>query len=170
MSNSLWPRGCRQASLSLIMPRVHPSSCPLSRWCHPAISSSAALFSFCLQPFPASGSFPVSWLFTLGGQNSGVSALASVLPTNVQSWFPLRLIGWSLCSLKDSQESSPAPQFESFNSLALSLLYGSTHISAWLLDVTYTKYIFNVLDKSLYNSMKHIRPYCGFAPFPFEEY
>ena len=75
-------------------PRACSSSCPLSRWCHPTISSSALLFSSCLQSFPASGSFPMSQFFTSGGQSIGVSALASVLPMNIQDWFPLEWIGW----------------------------------------------------------------------------
>ena len=74
-------------------PKVWPSSCPLHQWCHPAISSSNALFSFCPQYFPASGTFPMSQLFASDDQNTGVSASASVLPTSIQCWFPLRLIG-----------------------------------------------------------------------------
>ena len=67
---------------------------PLSRWCHPTISSSVIPFSFHLQSFPASGSFPVSQFFASGGQSVGVSALASVLPMNIQDWFPLGWTGW----------------------------------------------------------------------------
>ena len=74
-------------------PRVHPNSCPLSQWCHPAISSSFFPFSSCLQSFPASGSFLMSPLFTSGGQSIGASASASVLPVNIQDWFPLGLTG-----------------------------------------------------------------------------
>ena len=70
------------------------NSCPLSLWCHPTISSSVVPFSSCLQSFPASGSFPVSQFFTSGGQRIGVSASASVLPMNIQNWFPLGLTGW----------------------------------------------------------------------------
>ena len=69
------------------------NSCPLSQWCHPTISSSAIPFSSRLQSFPASGSFPVSQLFISGGQGIGVSASASVLPMNIQGWFPLQLTG-----------------------------------------------------------------------------
>ena len=74
-------------------PEVCPSSCPLHWWCHPAISSSDALFSFFPQSFPASGTFPMSQLFASDDQNTGVSASASVLPVNTQGWFPLRMTG-----------------------------------------------------------------------------
>ena len=75
-------------------PRAYSKSCPLSWWCHPTISSSVVPFSSRLQSFPASGSFPVSQLFTSGGQSIGASASASVLPMNIQDWFPLGLIGF----------------------------------------------------------------------------
>ena len=75
-------------------PRVHPNSCASSQWCHPAISSSLIPFSSCPQTLPASGPFPVSQLFAWGGQSIGVSALASVLPKNTQSWSPSEWTGW----------------------------------------------------------------------------
>ena len=75
-------------------PRVHPNPCPLSRWCHPAISSSVVPFSSCSQSFPASGSFQMSQLFTSGVQSIGVSASTSVLPMNTQDWSPLEWTGW----------------------------------------------------------------------------
>ena len=96
-------------------PRVHSDSCPSSQWCHPVISSSVVLFSSCLQSFPASGSFPMSQLFAWGGQSIGVSALAWFLPKKSQ--------GWSPCCPRDSQESSPTPQFKSINSSVLSFLH-----------------------------------------------
>ena len=74
--------------------RVHSNSCPSSRWCHPAISSSVVPFSSCPQSLPASESFPMSQLFTWGGQSTGVLALASVLPMNTQDWSPLEWTGW----------------------------------------------------------------------------
>ena len=74
-------------------PGAYSNSCPFSQWCHPTISSSVVPFSH-LQPFPVSGSFPVSQFFTSGGQSIGVSASTSVLPVNVQDWFPLGLTGW----------------------------------------------------------------------------
>ena len=73
---------------------VHPNPCPLSQWCHPAISSSVVPFSSCLQSFPATGSFQMSQLFTLRGQSIEVSASASVLPVNTQDWSPLGWTGW----------------------------------------------------------------------------
>ena len=95
-------------------------------WCHPAISSSVVPFSSCPQSLPASGSFSMSQLFPWGSQSIGVSALASVLPVNTQDWSPL---GWPVGSPfgpRDSQESSPTPQFKSINSLALSFLHSPT--------------------------------------------
>ena len=101
---------------------VYSNSCPLSQWCYPTIPSSVVLFSSHLQSFPVSGSFQMSQLFVSDGQSISVSASASVLSMNIQDWFPL---GWtgSPCSPKDSQESSPTPQFKNINSLALSFLY-----------------------------------------------
>ena len=81
-------------------PRACANSCPLSQWCHLTISSFVAPFSSCLQSFPASESFPTSQFFTSGGQSIGVSASASVLPMNIQDWFPLRLTGLSSLSSK----------------------------------------------------------------------
>ena len=75
-------------------PRVHPNPCPLSQWCHPTISSSVIPFSSCPQSFPASWSFLMSQLFTSGGQSTGVSAPASVLPINIQDWSPWGWTGW----------------------------------------------------------------------------
>ena len=88
--------------------------------CHPLL--------FCLQSFLESGYFPMSWLFTLGGQSIGTSASASVLPMNTQDGFPLKLTNWS-CSQGNSRPSSPAPQYKNINSSVLSLFYGPTLIS-----------------------------------------
>ena len=81
-------------------------------------------FSSCLQSFPASGSFPMSQLFALGGQSIGASASASVLPMNIQGWFPLGWTGWISLQSKGLSRVFPTPQFESISSLVLSLLYG----------------------------------------------
>ena len=75
-------------------PRVHPNPGPLSQWCHPIIASSVIPFSSCSQSFPASGTFPMSQLFTSGGQSIGVSASTSVLPMNTQDWSPLGRTNW----------------------------------------------------------------------------
>ena len=107
-------------------PGVHSNPCQLSWWCHPTLSSSVVPFSSCPQSFPASGSFPMSQLFASGGQSIGVSASASVLPMNIQDWFPLGWTGGSPCSPRDSQECSPTPQFKSINSSVLSLLHSPT--------------------------------------------
>ena len=110
-------------------PGVWSNSCPLSWWCHPTISSSVGPFSSCFQSFPASGSIPMSQPFTPGGQSTGASASASVLPMNIHGWFPLGLIGLLSLESKGPQESSPAPQFKRINSFVLNLLYGPTLIS-----------------------------------------
>ena len=96
MSNSLQPHGLQhpRPPCSSPTPGVYSNSCPLSQWCHPAISASDALFSFCPWSFPASGSFPMTQFFASGGQSIGASASASVLPMNIQDWFPLGRIGW----------------------------------------------------------------------------
>ena len=96
VSDSLQPRELQHPGPPCPSPApgVYPNSCLLSRWCHPTISSSVIPFSSCSQSFPASGSFPVSQLFTSDGQSIGVSASASVLSINIQDWFPLGLTGW----------------------------------------------------------------------------
>ena len=96
MFNSLWPHGLQHARLPCPSPAptACSNSCPSSWWCHPAISSSVVPFSSCLQSFPASGSFPMSQFFTSDGQNIAASASASVLPMNIQDWFPLGWTGW----------------------------------------------------------------------------
>ena len=112
----------RQASLSLIISWGLPKFMSIE-----SLMPSKHLILCCplLQSFPASGSFPMSWLFTSGGQSIGALASTSVLPMNIQGGLSLGLTGWSYCS-RYSQESFPAPQFKSINSLALCLLY--THI------------------------------------------
>ena len=107
-------------------PRACSNSCPLSLWFHPAILTSVIPFSSCLQSFPASGSFPMSQLFTSGGQSTGVSASVSVLPMNIQDWFPLECTVWISLQSKGLSESSPTPQFKSINSLVLSFLHSPT--------------------------------------------
>ena len=111
VSNALWSHRLKLARLPCPSPtpRAYSNSCPSHRGCHPTISSSVAPFSSRLQSFPASGFFPVSWFFASGGQSIGASALASVLPMNIQDWFSLGFTGWI------SLQSSPTPQFKSIN-------------------------------------------------------
>ena len=94
VSSCLWPHELQHTRPPCPSPTpgVHPNSCPLSRWCHPTISSSVVPFASCLQSLPASGSFQMSQLFASGGQSIGVSASTSVLPMNTQDWSPL---GWT---------------------------------------------------------------------------
>ena len=128
MSDSLRPHGLQHTRLPCLSltPGACSHSCPLSRWCHITISSSVIPFSSCLQSFPVSGSFLRSQFFASGGQSTGTSASASVLPMNIQHWFSLGLTGLTSCSPRDSQESSPTPQFKSINSSVLSFLHGPT--------------------------------------------
>ena len=96
VSDSLWPHELQHARLPCPSPTpgVYSNSCPLSQWCHPAISSSVIPFSSCPQSFPASGTFLRSQFFTSAGQSTGVSASAWVLPMNIQDWLPLGWTGW----------------------------------------------------------------------------
>ena len=116
-------------------PRVHSDSRPLSRWCYPAISTSVIPFSFCPQSLPASGSFPMSQLFTWGGQSTGVSALASFLPMNTQGWSPLEWIGWTSLQSKGPSRvfSNTTVQKHQFFSVQLSS-QSNSHIYTWLLE------------------------------------
>ena len=96
VSDSLRPHGLQHAThfCPSSTPRVYSNSYPLNLWCHPTIPSSVIPFSYCLQSFPASGSFQMSQLFASGGQTIAVSASTSVCPMNIQDWFPLGWTGW----------------------------------------------------------------------------
>ena len=150
MSNSLQPHALQHPRLPCPSPtsRACSNSCPSHWWCHPTISSSVIPFSSRLQSFPASGSFPESPHYTSDGHSIGASASASVLPMNIQDWFPWGLTGLSPCIPRDSQESSPTPQFKSINSSVLSSLYGPTLTSildywkAYSQVLNYTQYGF----------------------------
>ena len=122
MSDSLRPHEPQHARPPCLSPTpgVYSNSCALSRWCHPAISSSVVPFSSHSQSLPASGYFAMSQLFTWGGQSIGVSASTSILPMNTQDWSPLGWTGWI------SLEYSLTPQFKSLNSLMLNFLYSPT--------------------------------------------
>ena len=108
MSDSLQPHGWQHTRRPCPSPtlRAWSNSCPSSQWCHPTTLSSIDPFSSCLQSSPVSGFFPRSQFFASGGQRIGVSASASVLPMNIQDWFPLGLTGLISCSPRDSQEFS----------------------------------------------------------------
>ena len=129
-----WMAAC-QASPSLISPIVCPSSCPPNRWCYPTISFSVALFSFCLQFFPASRSFSMSQLFTSGGQSIRAKASGSVLPMNIQGWFPLGLTGLISLLFKGLSRvfSSTTIWKHQFFGVHPSLRSNS-HIGTWLLE------------------------------------
>ena len=126
-----WTAAC-QASLSITSPWSLLKLCPWSQWCHPTISSSATLFSSHLQSFPALASFLVSQFFTSGGQSIGASASASVLPMNIQDWFPLGLTGWiSLPSKWLSRVfSNTTVQKHQLFGTQLSL-WSNSHIHTW---------------------------------------
>ena len=137
VSSSLWLHGLQHARLPCPSPSpgICLNSCPQSLWCHPTISSSVPPFSSCPQFLPASESFPTSWLFGLGGQRIGASALASVLSKNIHGWFPLGLTDFISFLSKDYQESSPAPQFDSINSWCLAFfMIQLSHLPTWLLE------------------------------------
>ena len=130
----IWTTAC-QASLSFtisegLLKLMSIESMMLSNYlilCHP--------FSSCPKSFPASESFPMSWLFASGGQSTGAAASASVIPTNIQSWCPLGLTGLiSLQSKRLSKESSPTPQFESIFFSAQPSSWSNSHICTWLLE------------------------------------
>ena len=140
MSHSLQPHGLQYDRL--LCPSLSSGAWSdlrlLSRWCYLTISSSATHFSFCLQSFPASGSFPVCWLFTSGGRSIGVSASASILPMNIQGWFLLGLTG--LISLQSKEFSRvfsittvrKHPFFGTQSSL-----WSNSHIHTWLVEKSY---------------------------------
>ena len=137
VSNFLWPHESQHARHPCPSPTpgVHLNSCPLSPWCHPAISSSVVPFSSCRQSLPASGSFPISQLFTWDGQSIGVSAWASVLPMNTQDWSPLGWTGWISLHFKGLSRvfSNTTVQKHQFFGAQLSL-WSNSHIHTWLLE------------------------------------
>ena len=150
VSDSLWPHGLQPARpfCPSPLPEVCPSSHPLHWGCHPAISSSDTLFSFCPQSFQASETFPVSQLFTSDDQNIGVSASASVLPMSIQGWFPLRLT--SLVSLLSKGLSGVFSRTTVQRHLffgALPSLLSSCHIHRWPLQKTIASTIWTFVSR-----------------------
>ena len=137
VSNSLWPHESQHARppCPSPIPRVHSNSCPLSWWCHPAISSSIVPFFSSPQSLPASGSFSMSQLFTWGGQSIGVSALASVLPKNTQDWSPLEWPSWISLQSKGLSRvfSNTTVQKHQFFGAQLSS-QSNSHIHTWPME------------------------------------
>ena len=111
------------------------NSCPLSQWCYLTISSSTALFSYCPQSFPSSGSLPISWPFTSGSQSTRASGSASILPINIQGWFPLRLTGLiSLLAKGLSRDFANTIVQKCQFFYAQPFLWSNSHIHTWLLE------------------------------------
>ena len=137
VSDSLWPHGLQHTRPPCPSPTpgVHPDSRPSSQWCHPAISSSVVPFSSCPLSLPASGSFPMSQLFTWGGQTIGVSASASVLPMDTQDWSPLGWTGWISLQSKGLSRvfSNTTVQKHQFFGTQLSS-QSNSHIHTWPLE------------------------------------
>ena len=137
VSNSLQPHEPQYARppCPSSTPRVHPNPCPLSRWCHPAISSSVVPFFSCPQSFPASRSFQMSQLFASGGQSTGISASTSVLPMNTQDWLPLGWTGWISLRSKGLSRvfSNTTVQKHQFFGAQLSS-QSNSHIHTWPLE------------------------------------
>ena len=153
MSNSLWFHGLQHNRLLCpsLSPVVCSNSCPLRQWWHPTISFSVAPFSSCLQSYPVSGSFPMSWLFTSGGQSIGASASASVLPMYIQGSFPLELTGLIPCC----QRTLRILQFESTSFSELSFLCGPalTSVFDYRITIALTTWTFVSKVMSLLSNM-----------------
>jgi len=149
MSDSLWPQGLQYSRLACPSwtPGAYSNSCPLSQWCHP--TTSVVRLSSCLQYFPASGSFLMSWLFVSGGQNIGVSALASVIPVNIQDWFPLGWTGWISLQSKGLSRvfSNSTVQKHQFHGAQLAL-QSNYHIHTWLMLKLKFKYFGHLLRRT----------------------
>ena len=152
VSDSLWPHESQHARPPCPSPTpgVYTNSCPLSRWCHPAISSSVIPFPSRLQSFPASESFPISQLFAWGGQSTGVSALASFLPKNTQDWPPLE---WTDCLkslLQHHSSKASILQHSAFFTVQLSHPYMTTGKTIALTRWTFVGKVMSLLLNMLY--------------------
>ena len=160
MSDSLWPHGLQHARLPCPSPtpRAYSNSGPSSQWYHPTISSSVVPFSSCPQSFPASGSFQMSQFFASSGQSIGVSASTSVLPVNMQVWFPLGWTGWislqakTLKSLLQHHSSKASIlRCSAFFIVQLSHPYMTTRktiaLTRWTFVGKVMSLLFNVLSK-----------------------
>ena len=167
VSDSLWPHELQHARppCPSQTPRVYSNSCPSSRWCHQAISSSVVPFSSCPQSLPASESFPMSQLFAWGGQSIGVSASASVLPMNTQDWSPLGWTGWiSLQSkgrlLQHHSSKTSIFQLSAFFTVQLSHPYMTTGKTTALTRWTFVGKVMSLLFNMLYRLVITFLPSC----------
>ena len=136
VSDSLQPHGLQPSRLPYPSPtpRAYSNSCPWRRWCQPTISSSVDPFSSLLQSFPVSGSFPMSQFFTSGGQSTGASTSASVLPMNIQDSFPLGWTGWISLQSKGLSRVFSTTTIQKHQFFCTLLSYSPTHIHTWLLE------------------------------------
>ena len=157
VSDSLRPHGLQHTRLPCpsSTPGVHSNWCPLSQWCHPAISASVVPFSSCPQSFPASESFPMSQLFAWGGQSIGISALASFLPKKIQDRSPLECTGWISLQSKGLSRvfSNTTVQKHQFFSAQLSS-QSNSHIHTWLLEKPYPCLV--IVNSAAMNNRIHV--------------
>ena len=160
MSDSLWPHELQPAGLPCpsLSPWACSNSCPLSQWWHLITSSSVTHFSSCLQPFPASGSFPMSQLLTVGGQSTGVSASASVLSMNIQDWFSLGWTSWISLQSKGLSRvfSNTTVQKHQFFGTQLSVLYPYMTTGKTIPLTRWTYHIPGIILESGISSMKSL--------------
>ena len=161
VSDSLWPHEPQHARPPCPSPTpgVYSNSCPLSQWCHPAISSFVVPFSSCSQPLPASGSFPMSQLFTWDGQSTGVSASASVLPMNTQDLSPSRWTGWISLQSKGLSRvfSNTMVQKHQFFGTQLSS-QSNSHIHTWpLIPQSYLLSTHNISSTGIWRSLEKLK-------------
>ena len=159
MPDSLRPHKLQHARLLCpsLSPGVSSNSCSLTQWNHPTNSSSVAPISYCPQSFPALGSFPISWLFTSGGQSTAASA--SVLPMNIQDWFPLGLTGWISLLSKGLSRDFSSTLLKSINSSALtSFMVQLSHpyMTTGKISFKYTERCWQIVSL-LFNTLSRFR-------------
>ena len=165
MPNTLRPHGLQHTRppCPLLTPGAYSNLCPLSLWYCPTISSSVVPFSSCLQSFPSSGYFQMSWLFASGGQSIGISASASVLPMNIQDWFPLGWTGWISLQSKGLSRvfSNITVQKHQFFQLDISSYVGQFGIFCSNMKLEYTKFswLYSVLFPNTVFWPDHLSPY-----------
>ena len=174
VSDSLRPHGLQHARLPCPSPSpgICSNSCPLTRLCHPTISSSVGPFSSCPQSFPESGAFPVTWLFASGGQSIGASAVALVLPMKIQDLFPLGLAGLISLQSKGLSKvfSSTTIQKHQFLGSQPSL-WSNSNICTWLLKKDLDFFVRTSVGKVmslLFNTLSRYGRKCSISQIPFQ--